>query len=163
MRGKRRDLASAQRWLEARIDEGAHCPCCNQFAKIYKRKLNSAMALWLIWLVRRSARPRDCSGLPESVVSAELWQDIREANVRGGDYAKLQHWGFAEQRPNKDRRKRSSGLWRATVSGRRFALGQTTAPGSVYLYDSEPIGFSRTRTDIVQALGERFDYEELMR
>ena len=32
-------LTEAKQWLKERLDEGTRCPCCNQYAKIYKRKI----------------------------------------------------------------------------------------------------------------------------
>lgn len=140
--------------LEAQMAAGAGCPCCGQFVRIYKRKLNSIMAAFLIWLVRRDR------------ASGESWQDIKAApdNIRsfGGDYAKLAHWGLVANKPNNDPSRRSSGLWRPTPKGVDFALAHRPVPSHVHLYNNEVIGFSERQVSIVEALGARFDYQELM-
>ena len=41
-------LEEAKNWLRARIAKGATCPLCHKYAKLYKRKLNSGMAKFLL-------------------------------------------------------------------------------------------------------------------
>jgi hypothetical protein len=43
-------IREARQKLQARLDDGTTCPCCGQFAKRYKRKLNSSMAAALCWM-----------------------------------------------------------------------------------------------------------------
>ena len=143
-------LRSVQIKLESSIEDGSTCPCCGQYVRVYKRKLNSIMAKWLIWLVRRDRS------------SDELWHDIRRAAVRGGDYAKLLHWGLVAHKQNTDPSKRTSGLWRPTSIGVQFALNQCRAPSHVHIYNNRPVAFSTRSVSIVEALGARFDYQELM-
>ena len=58
--------------------------------------------------------------------------------------------------------KRTSGIWRITPSGKLFVNGASTAPEKVYLYNNKVKGWSSTRTTVMQALDEHFDYEQLM-
>lgn len=134
-------------------NEGVECPCCGQFAKIYRRALNSQMACWLIWLVREAERAPEGPG----------WVDVKRSPVRGGDYAKLVHWGLIEQCPNDNDAKRTSGLWRPTDHGVAFALGRVQVPSHVYIYANKVEGFANKFIGIEDALGARFDYAELMR
>ena len=163
-------LEEAQDHLESRLLTGAKCPCCNQFARVYKRKLNVSMARFLIWLVRSEAKTlsvmasvnRTQQGTYKTSDRQNLWTDIRKCEVRGGDYAKLVHWGLARAKVNDDTKKRTSGFWQTTKLGRRFAYREVSLPSHVFLYDSQVIGYFDTRITIDQALGERFDYRELM-
>jgi hypothetical protein len=76
---------------------------------------------------------------------------------------KLVHWQLAELQPNKDDPKRkTSGLWRPTADGVAFVHERIRVPARVYLYDNEPIGFDSEQITIREALGDRFDYQELM-
>ena len=44
-------LGGARDWLRDRVEKGAKCPCCGQFAKVYRRTITSGMAraLFMIW------------------------------------------------------------------------------------------------------------------
>ena len=41
-------VKEAKTFLRKNFDQGIDCPCCGQFVKKYKRKLNSSMAYALI-------------------------------------------------------------------------------------------------------------------
>lgn len=144
-----RTLDEAQDWLRSRLDEGAECPCCKQFAKVYKRPINSQMARWLIWLVLEYKHN-------------QRWIDVKESALRGGDYGKLAHWGLIEQEQNTNPTKRTSGLWRPTAKGTDFVFEAVRVEKKVHLYDGRVMGFSGGLVSIRNALGKQFDYEELM-
>ena len=145
------------------LDAGSDCPCCGQYARMYRRALYDKMAAWLIWCVQAHD--------PEQTP----WLHVNEGPVLqnrkgGGDFAKLAHWGLIEERPRDDDvdHKRSSGYWRPTERGIQFANGLITVPSHVFLYDNRVQcqvgveGFSPETTTIFAALGKRFDYAELM-
>ena len=146
-------LKEAKDWLRLRAQKGSFCPCCKQFVKIYKRALGSQMARWLIWLTRTWEQ------LPQY---GDAWVDIKMAPTRGGDYAKTTHWQLAENRISNDKTLRSSGLWRPTAKGIDFVQNRIRVPSHVELYDNLVLGFSDETIGIVEALGKRFDYYELM-
>ena len=51
MRGtNEKTLEQAKDWLRERINDGARCPCCEQYARAYKRKLSGGMVRTLIAL-----------------------------------------------------------------------------------------------------------------
>ena len=143
-------LAEAQDALTRGIDNGTSCPCCGQFAKVYKRKMRSSLAHWLIWLVLKS---RD---------SEDGWADVRQASVRNGEYAMVAHWGLAVQKMNESTAKKHSGLWMPTDLGVQFVEGVLKVPSHVHLYDNSVVGWSNKMITVVEALGEHFDYQELM-
>lgn len=162
---KTTSIAQAKDWLRFRAKKGCRCPCCKQYVKIYKRALGSQMARWLIWLVRtwdHKFQPRMLKR-----VDNEAWIDIRLSPVRGGDYAKLLHWGLVQHKidvleKNGGRDKRDSGLWRPTFKGIDFVNGKVKMPSHVYLYDNMKIGEESALITIEQALGKRHSYKELM-
>lgn len=138
----------------AKTADGVSCPCCGQLAKVYRRRLNSTMAAGLIWLARSTLRGEGWTSPTRSAP--------RYLATSGGEIAKLAHWGLIEERPNdKPERKRTSGYWRTTIAGLRFANGKTTEPTHVYLYDGNVRGFSEKRATIYEALGSRFSYQDL--
>lgn len=144
-------VTSAKNWLRAHAERGAICPCCKQYVKIYRRALGTQMARWLIWLVRSWEH------------TPMHWIDVKESPVRGGDYAKLLHWGLVEQKqPSRDSDTKDTGLWRPTHLGIDFVMRRTRVPSHVYIYNNNRLKFEAHTVDIVEALGKRFSYKELM-
>lgn len=155
-------LAEAIEWVEEHMDDGAECPCCGQLAKVYKRKLNSAMAFVLLLLHRRKA-DEEWVHVP-SYINAQVLDPTVSAAVRG-DWAKLVHWGFLEAMDGlrADGSKRI-GYYKITRNGRLFVTGQIKAPKHVWFYNGGPTEDVDTEmVSIVSVLGDRFDYAQLMR
>lgn len=150
------DLEQAKAVLmEQRWKGGSECPCCGQFAKVYKRLFNKTMARGLLWLAQYSKSTN------------ETWIETQEHAPRwlvnkGGTLATMAHWGLIEQdevRPHED--KRASGRWRLTEKGERFVNGQVAIPKHVYLYNGEIVSFSDEMFLIQEAI-DPFSYSELM-
>ena len=153
-------LAQAIDWLEERMDDGAECPCCGQLAKVYKRKLNSAMAFVLLLIHRRKGT--DWVHVP-SYINAKVRNPAVAAAVRG-DWAKLTHWelltALEGERPDGSKR---IGYYKITTKGRRFAHNQIKVSKHLWFYNGGPTDRVDTETvSIVDALGDQFDYSELM-
>jgi hypothetical protein len=151
------DLCSARSLIDANAHSGIECPCCGQFARVYKRKFNAGMARALIWLVT----------LDDNFPNPE-WTDVPKVAPKwlvkiAGEFAKAAHWGLSEQMVNDDPKKRCSGLWRPTEKGRNFVYSAITIPTHVYLYDNTVVKFSNEVTNVHDALGKKFDYGELMK
>ena len=135
-------------------DNGIVCPCCGQYCKVYKRRLNSAMAVGLIWIVKHYQEHKRWISIHESPL-------IQGRRV-GGDFAKLEHWGLIVASGNDDSSKRTSGEWAPTDAGIDFAYGKTQLPSHALIYSNTLLGFSDEYITIQQALGAKFDYAELM-
>lgn len=160
-------LKEAKKWLRERIDEGAACPCCTQFAKTYKRRLNSGMAASILALYQRT----------EQLKPAEGWlhipRDFEGANKKlmtvlgNREYPRLRYWGLLEQfgGPNEVADTPASGKWRLTKKGVDFVLGEVKVPAYVILYDNRVMSRApiEEQVDIRAALGTKFSYDELMR
>jgi len=155
-------LAEAAAWLLQQHKKGAICPCCTQFAKRYKRKLNSSMAYALL-LIFHAFRTRT------------VWLHVPEylmevcktgPTVRGGDWAKLIHWGLIEQKPDEMRQDGSkrTGFYKITDKGNAFVRGEIRVPKYVYIYASRCVGASEETVSFREALGREngFRYDELM-
>lgn len=146
-------LIEARKIVEAGREHGVKCPCCDQFAKEYRRKLSSLMARGLIWCVAEYIQKQD-------------WIHVNSKAprfmIKGGDFAQLLHWGLIIRKPNDKSEKHSSGLYMPTTQGIAFARSKITVPAYVYLYNSKVHGFDKEETDIVTSLGKHFDYEELI-
>lgn len=130
-------------------DEKIQCPCCSQTVKRYKYKLHATLAAGLVDLVLKFGERND-------------WIHASEI-AHGNNIGKAAHWGMIESKPNDDPKKKSSGLWRPTDHGAEFVLNTShRVPSHVFLFNATIYGWSETTTNINEALGNRFDYQELM-
>ena len=153
-----RTLAAARRRLMGLLDDGSWCPCCDQWAKRYRRALNGTMVRSLIWLVGEHQRSAAHGG--------DRWIDVPAVGPKWvtttNQHATLRWWDLAERLPSKAPAKKHSGVWRPTALGVRFAHGETLVPSHVIHYNNEVVGRSETWVSVRQALGVKFDYEATM-
>jgi len=142
-------LSETKDWLRIHGKNGTHCPCCKQYVKIYRRPISSAMARWLIWLVRTW----------EHKSRGVEWIHARESAAAGGDYGKLRHWDLIEPR---DKNKKT-GFWRPTIKGIDFVHKHCRVPSHVVLYNDTFLEVDDERyINIVDCLKNKFSYDELM-
>lgn len=157
-------LGESKEWLEGQMEDGAHCPLCTQYVKVYKRKLNSTMALALITFFKMTNGSSDYRHSMEIIkASADL---SLARNGFGGDFGKLVHWGLIEEMPKEECKKfsgRTSGYWRMTKAGCDFVNGLILVPKYAYIFDSRLLKLSDDFTGVGESLGDSFNYEELMR
>lgn len=155
-------LSAARDWLRNRVEAGAHCPCCSQYAKVYARTVTSTMAYALICIYHYFAENPEASWLH---VPDYLTRVCRVGpTVRGGDWAKLTAWGLLEMR-ELDREDGSprNGYYRITEKGKEFVRGTIALPRYALFYDGRVLRLDDDRRiTIGTALGKRFDYAELM-
>jgi len=142
-------LEGAKKWLRAvfKSKDFAECPCCAQTVKHYKRKLNSGMARALIMLFRLAGVD---GWVDVSVLSKEQRLDLQHL-----EYTRLRYWKLIEAQ--------AKGVWRLTPKGRDFLLNGTRVPHTAFEYNKRAFGFSDDYTTLKEALGDHFDYDELMR
>lgn len=148
-------LDDAKEHIKQNIAEGCICPACNQHVKLYKRKLNSSMAITLIRLWRhRGARPTHVKNLLKS---------FRYTNSH--DWTLLRHWGLLTQCDDAEFNTSShkvSGYWRMTSSGISFIHNNLKVKEHILIYNNKFIDFEGGNIDILDALQNKFDYQELM-
>lgn len=146
-------LSDAIEFVENNKSVGCICPCCNQIAKVYKRKLNSGMALELIQLYKLSKKK-----------DTVFFHHTEFAKLTGGEISKLSYWGLVQEKPKdeNDTDKKTSGYWSITEIGSNFVENKISIESHIYLYDAEFLGFSETKTNIIESLGKKFNYQELM-
>lgn len=133
---------------------GTTCDACLRYGKVYARKLNSGMAHTLLWLVGEFQRHNGWIDVPETAPRSV---------IKSNEIGKLRHWDFVEQKPKEDGDAgKHSGVWRPTPAGISFVLGHTQAFSHILLYNNHHIGFMESTISIQQALGNSFDYNELM-
>jgi Zn ribbon nucleic-acid-binding protein len=154
-------LTDAQHELKEKLETGVSCPCCGQFAKLYKRQIHSTMALALISFYRMA------NGKTEGYFHIkQLLESTRISMHRlaGGDFAKLSIWGLIEEKQKSDSgHGRTSGFWQLTQKGADFVRGVATVPQYVFLYNDSIKGWSENVVSISECLNNKFDYNDLMR
>ena len=136
-------LSEAKADLLVRFNSGeaSECPCCRQTVKKYPRTITAVMAAQLIQMYRANGSPVH-------------YKDLRDKKGGDADYAKLRHWGLAEEH--------LVGYWRITDRGRVFVEGMLMVPRKAFIFDNKVRGFSTDTMSIWDALGTKFSYAELM-
>jgi hypothetical protein len=153
----RSQMAAARLYVRENLETGIECPCCGQFAKEYRRQIHSTMAAWLCDLVRRWTFERRAYHV------GECGPRLR-SRTGGGDEAKLRYWKLIEEIPKdpENTATRTSGYWRPTKAGIYFAHRAASTPKYCYVFDTKVLRFDGPRITIVDALGNKFNYAELM-
>lgn len=153
-------LGEVRAWLLERRGRGVKCPCCGQYARVYKRRLNYAMAYGL-YLVYEYFHLR--ARAPEPWLHVPRYLNGKGVVARGGDFAKLVHWGLLEakegERPDGSAR---IGYYRLTPEGVAFVENRSRVPTYLYFYDGEVLDRDDKTVSMPEALGDHFDYAELM-
>lgn len=152
-------MEEAKKLLRDNWEEGINCPCCNQYVKLYKRKLNSSMAYGLIVITQK----RNGINTSDWFNMEDYFKDLPVPATLRGDMPKLRHWGLLEKKPgHKEDGNKSVGLYRLTSAGKNFVDGLTTVSEKAKLYNQKFYGFDGDQINIKQALGNKFNYNELM-
>jgi hypothetical protein len=150
-------IKEAKDFLNKNYKDGVQCPCCNQYVKEYKRKIYSRIARMLISLYHLDRR------MPGEYFHVD---DITRGVTDKGpaDFPKLVHWGLILEKPKdpNDKTKRTSGYWKITEQGQKYVEKKIAFPRYIHLLNGSFRKMSGPIEDIEQALGEDFNYEELM-
>ena len=154
-------LQEAKEYLRENFTEGTGCPCCGQFVKLYKRKISSTASRMLIKL--------NSFGVGENDGYHHVGELAKGICPTGsGDFSKLSYWRLVEEKENIDGDKRNSGIWRITPRGVLFVENKLKIPSHVYIFNRKKMfsvgnrGFSEKTISIVDTLGKKFSYKELM-
>ena len=145
-------LEAAKAHLRDNWKKGTHCPCCTQFVKLYKRKFNTVMVLSLINLSYLGAGFHHVSNIMEGI-----------SKTGTNDFSKLKYCVMIAEMSNNNKAKKTSGYWAITDKGLTFLdRSLATVPKYANIYNGQLMGFSEERTTIQGALGDGFDFHELM-
>ena len=143
-------LHALKEWLRhnAKQPGGAQCPTCEQHVQVYRRKVNSGMARSLIAMF---------------TVGGTNWVHVpTQIGARSREEGKLAYWGLVVEertlRPDGGR----AGYWRVTESGKQFVLQLKNIPEYAIVYNGRVLGFDGPSVSITDALGKKFNYDDLM-
>lgn len=143
-------LIVAQDWTRERVDEGVRCPCCGQFAKVYRRKIHRTIARSLVAMYAEFRR----TGNP--------WVHVATTIGPACEVGKARYWGLVVEettlRPDGGR----SGWWQLTDEGIAFVHGMHTVPKYARIYDGRCLGLSGQLVSIRDCLPVGFDLGALM-
>lgn len=134
-------------------DKGCECPVCGQFAKVYRRSVNSTMANMLIRAYNEFHRE---------------WFHISDIGMGkgagSGDFSKLQYFDLIQREDHNagDQGKKTSGRWRITEFGVLFIQKQVYIQKYALVYNAEKLGYEGEHITIDECLGDKFDYNQLM-
>lgn len=152
-------IKEGKEYLRNNFKKGVTCPCCNQFVKLYKRKLNQSMAYGLTIMYKLHTAKGFDRYLKMNEEIAKL--KIPSSNI---EYPKLAYFKLIQEVPKpmtKDDKK-NTGFWRLTKMGIDFVKGQIEVPAYALIYNGTCYGFSDEKINIIKALGTKFNYNELM-
>jgi len=148
-------LENAKEWAREKMREKAiSCPLCAQTIKMYERKFTSSQAAFLL-------RMAFLVGFDTSI---EI--HYSEVNDKLGfccnEYGSIGRWGLIEKCLEKRADGNSNGFWHLTNEGVLFAKGESRISGTIMIYNDRRYAFGGDLIYIKDALGDRFDYDELM-
>lgn len=145
---------------KAAFIEGAECPCCGQFVKLYPRPIHTSMAYDLIKFYQYYKK----NNIPftQSVYIPDILEDKRSA-----DFVKLFFWGMLQKDIGlrEDGSKRN-GYYSLTETGVAFVQKRLRVPKYKYMYNGKvylTYDQSGETIDIREALGNKFNYYDLMK
>lgn len=142
-------LDNARKWISQQSVDGAKCPCCSQFVKVYWRSINARQAVALIRLYKHVQ--------PGTFAHVDAFGDP------SNEISKLRYWGLIEEQPNiSDPDKKRTGFWRMTPHGVKFVQHKVLIPKYAVLYLGEFKHLAEPLVSIHQVLGKKFSYHELM-
>lgn len=135
-------VGEVREWLREQMLDGTRCPCCHRKVKVYRRKLHRTIARALIHMYWN----RGADGLFD--ITTHLL-------THNGDTAKLRYWGLISPGPEE-------GVWALTEKGELFVRGLVRVPSHAETYNGVLLEVNGDEISIRDALGARFDYDELM-
>lgn len=150
-------------WVSEKLKRGGDpfpCPVCQTKLKIYPRTVNSGIARGVILLHKlHGQNPNDewvrISKHSVGLAMCQLFYHFERD--------KWHLWNFAIKREDRnDATGTRGGYWKESDVGAGFATGHLRVPKTVYTLLNTALAESVETIDIVEALGEHFDFFELM-
>jgi len=136
-----------------KYDIGFRCKCCNQLVKRYHRPLNSSMALTLIHLYKSGIR--DWVHVEKFLFKNKL--------PRSGDFHKLVLWGLLDKMEGeREDGSPRNGYYKLNGKAIMFVEGKLSVPKTAKILNGTFEGFEGELITIKYALGNKFNYQELM-
>jgi len=127
------------------------CPCCNRFAKVYKRHLHATVASQLIRLY-------NLGGASQYIHTSNL-----VVGSGTGDFVKAKYWDLIKPNPAQPTEgKKTNGSWKLTEKGIAFVNNQEKISQYVLIWQDVKLAETGEQMDITEILQDKFSYRELM-
>lgn len=141
---------------------GVRCPCCDLFVKVYRRKLNSGIALGLLalWKLRNSGLPQTYYHV--NAIARTLERMGTRNQLAAAQIPLARFWGLVEEKRNADTSKSQSGEWRLTAAGEIFVQGGGVISKYIIVFNNHVLSTSDEKVFIQACLGHNFNFQELM-
>lgn len=163
------EILRVRRYFAGGLDDGTDCPCCTRHARRQHRALGCGPARWLIELIYLSEDG-------EARSTGEILKSLKGNNVSGSDATSiLPLYGLIVAAPDPKTvenppppgsknipKGRTSGFWKSTKLGRAFALDKIKVPERIVTCLGVPEAFEGDPVSIKDALGKKFNYDEIM-
>jgi len=149
-------IEQVKQFLRENMTNGTICPCCNNYVKMYKRKLTSSMVFCLIHFKKHVDRNGN-----EFQNYINILDRLKLTPMQRADWQKLVYFKLI-QAETTQRGHARSGYYRLTDLGIKFVNHQSLVPEYVKVYNSKVFGYSETQINISQAIKNKFNYLELM-
>jgi hypothetical protein len=149
-------LGQAQAELKQKLNKGATCPCCGQYAKIYRRTITSSMAYALILIYK--------TGSKEWIHVENYLKSIDCPSPIRGDVSKLRYWGLLDKKEEvREDGSDRNGMYRITDKGILFVQGKLAVPKHAFIFNNLLNDMSKDEDlTITKALKSKFNYKEVM-
>lgn len=143
-------ISDAKHLLRENFKDGIKCPCCDQFVKMYRRPITSAMAYALILFSTKNQK--EWTHADRFFKTQDCPPSIR------GDFPKLVHWGLLEKNDQEE------GVYRMTEHGIAFVENNWNTYSHKLFYNNKCFGAPQDAKviSIKDALKKKFDYDKLM-
>lgn len=145
-------LDESKEWLQENVDEGAICPCCERFDKIYNRRVCVSAITNLVSLYRVTKNKG---------AGYYHYSDFFAGKVFPGDMARLRFIGLVSRDDTEVGTKKTSGMYKITEDGIAFVNGHLAIPERMFFYHDQLVAVSPEEKHI-QELWPDFNYQELM-
>lgn len=142
--------------LRENMDKGTICPCCNNYVKMYKRKLTSSMVFCLIHFKKHVDKNGN-----EFQNFITILDRLKLTSTQRADWQKLVYFKLITAETS-ERGHPRSGYYKLTELGIKFVNHQSVVPEFVKVYNSKTYGYSEKQINISQAINNKFNYLELM-
>ncbi len=136
-------------------DKGYICDHCGLFVKRYKRHFNAGMAYTLLMMYLANTN--------KYIHVEELLKKKNCPSAMRGDFSYLRHYHLIEKKPEKrDDGSPRNGYYKITSFGLMFCEKKVAVKASFVMFNGNCEGLEGKDILITEALGKKFNYDELM-